>query len=98
VPTASCNGCGQEIAIPDGIKRGDIFECDCPNCAGLSLRASEKDGIWSVTPVKTASCAIGEETIILPDEVRPGNIIECHGVKQRVTYAYGAYALEKIKK
>jgi hypothetical protein len=50
-----------------------------------------------VTPVKTASCAVGEETVILPDDVRPGNIIECHGVKQSVTYEFGAYGLEKIR-
>jgi len=49
-----------------------------------------------VIPVKTASCAVGEETIILPDDVKPGDIIECHGVKQRVTYEFGAYGLEKI--
>jgi len=97
VPTASCNGCGQEIAIPDGIKRGEIFECDCPNCAGLSLRASEKDGVWSVTEVKKASCAVGDETLILSDDVKVGDIIECHGIKQRVTYAYGTYALEKTQ-
>ncbi|MGH7371943.1 MAG: hypothetical protein ACREJK_08900 [Candidatus Methylomirabilales bacterium] len=58
---------------------------------------SEKRGVWSVTEVKKASCVGGEETVILPDDVRPGDIIECHGVKQRVTYAYGAYALEKVQ-
>jgi len=58
---------------------------------------SEKRGVWSVTEVKTASCAVGEETVILPDEARPGDIIECHGVKQRVTYEFGAYGLEKIR-
>lgn len=58
---------------------------------------SEKDGVWSVTEVKQASCAVGEETLILPDDVQPGDIIECHGVKQRVTYEYGAYALERMQ-
>ena len=58
---------------------------------------SEREGVWSVTEARTASCAVGEETITLPDDVRPGDIIECHGVKQRVTYAYGTYALEKIQ-
>ncbi|MBW8058501.1 MAG: hypothetical protein FVQ86_10885 [candidate division NC10 bacterium] len=57
---------------------------------------SEKDGMWSVTEVKRASCAVGEEMVILPDEAQPGDIIECHGVKQRLTYEFGAYALEKI--
>ena len=58
---------------------------------------SETDGLWSVTEVRKASCAVGDETIILPDAAKPGDIIECHGVKQRVTYAYGAYALEKVQ-
>ena len=46
--------------------------------------------------LKTASCAVGNEVVILPDDVKPDDIIECHGIKQRVTYAYGAYALEKV--
>jgi hypothetical protein len=47
--------------------------------------------------VNKASCAIGEEAVFLPDDVRPGDIIECHGVKQRVTYEFGAYALEGVE-
>ncbi|MEE8503041.1 MAG: hypothetical protein V3T26_01155 [candidate division NC10 bacterium] len=50
-----------------------------------------------MTEVKKASCAVGEEIVILPDDVQPGDIIECHGVKQRVTYEFGAYALEKVQ-
>ena len=46
--------------------------------------------------LKTASCAVGDELVVLPDDMQPGDIIECHGVKQRVTYEYGAYALEKV--
>lgn len=47
--------------------------------------------------VKKASCAVGEEMLILPNNVQPGDIIECHGVKQRVTFEFGAYALEKVQ-
>jgi len=50
-----------------------------------------------VTEVKKASCAVGEEMVVLPDDVQPGDIIECHGVRQRVTYEYGAYALVRIE-
>ena len=50
-----------------------------------------------MTELKKASCVIGNEVVILPDDVQPGEIIECHGVKQRVTYAYGAYALVKAE-
>jgi len=58
---------------------------------------SERDGIWSVTEVKKASCAVGDEMIILADNVQPGDIIECHGVKQRVAYEFGAYALVRTE-
>ncbi len=50
-----------------------------------------------MTEVKKASCAVGNEMIILPDDVQPGDIIECHGVRQRVTYEFGAYALVKAE-
>jgi hypothetical protein len=49
-----------------------------------------------VAEVKKASCAVGEEMVFLSDDVRPGDIIECHGVKQRVTYEVGAYALQRL--
>ena len=57
---------------------------------------SRHDGEWRGTLLKRASCAAGEEEIILPDDVQPGDIIECHGVRQRVTYEYGAWALERL--
>jgi hypothetical protein len=50
-----------------------------------------------VTPVKKASCAVGDEEVILPDDVQPGDVIECHGVRQRVTYEFGAHALVKVE-
>ena len=56
---------------------------------------SGRDDEWRETLVKRASCAVGEEEVILPDDVQPGDVIECHGVKQRVTYEYGAWALER---
>jgi hypothetical protein len=57
---------------------------------------SEHGGNWSAVVLKTASCVVGDEVIFLPDDVKPGDIVECHGIKQRVTYEYGAYALEKV--
>ncbi|MFQ5658213.1 MAG: hypothetical protein ACE5G5_11775 [Candidatus Methylomirabilales bacterium] len=47
--------------------------------------------------VKKASCAVGDEMVILPDDVQPGDIVECHGIKQRVTLEFGAYALKKVQ-
>ena len=57
---------------------------------------SEQEGNWSAVVLKTASCAVGDELVILPDNVKPGDFVECHSIKQRVTYEYGAYALEKV--
>lgn len=50
-----------------------------------------------MTAVKKASCAVGDEVVILSDNVQPGDVIECHGVRQRVTYEYGAYALVRLE-
>lgn len=50
-----------------------------------------------MTEVKKASCSVGNDVVILPDDVQPGHIIECHGVRQRVTYELGAYALVKLE-
>ena len=49
--------------------------------------------MWTVVEVNRASCAVKGEVVILPDDVQPGDVIECHGVRQRVTYEFGAYAL-----
>jgi len=69
---------------------------DCPNCAGLTLRAIETARVWTVRKVKMASCPIGNEPIILPDDVQPGDIVECHGEKHQVTYEFGSYALVRV--
>jgi hypothetical protein len=53
--------------------------------------------VWTVTAVKKASCVVGDEDVILPDDVQPGDVIECHGVRQRVTYEFGAWALLKLE-
>jgi hypothetical protein len=57
---------------------------------------SEHVGTWSAVVLRTASCVVGDEVIVFPDDVQPGDVIECHGIKHRVTYEYGAYALEKV--
>ena len=54
--------------------------------------------MWTVTEVKKASCAVGDEVVILPDDIQRGAVIECHGVSQRVTYEFGAYALERLER
>lgn len=92
--TVSCPECGQALEVQPGAKAGDLI--DCPFCAGLSLRLSERERTWTATIVKKASCVLCDKVLILPDDVKPGDVVECCGVKQRVTYEYGAYALEKV--
>jgi hypothetical protein len=53
--------------------------------------------MWTVSEVKKASYAVGNEVVLLPDDVQPGDVIECHGVRQRLTYEFGAYALVKVE-
>ena len=59
---------------------------------------SEQGDAWSALALKTASCAVGGEVVFLPDAVQPGDVIECHGVRQRVTYEFGAWALVKLER
>lgn len=40
---------------------------------------------------------MGDEVVILRDDVKPGDVIECHGVRQRVSFEFGAYALVKLE-
>lgn len=47
--------------------------------------------------VPTASCPVGNERLVLPEGVRPGDLIECHGRRLRVTYEFGAWALEPLE-
>lgn len=47
--------------------------------------------------VKKASCVVCDTFLMLPDGVNPGDVVECCGVKQQLTYDYGAYALERLQ-
>lgn len=40
---------------------------------------------------------MGDEIVILPDDVKPGDVVQCHGVRQRVTYEFGTYALVRLE-
>lgn len=40
---------------------------------------------------------MGNERLVLPEGVRPGDLIECHGRRLRVTYEFGAWALEPLE-
>jgi len=68
-----------------------------PRSGSVLLAGLVREGQWTVSEVKKVSCAVGDEVVILPDNVQPGDVVECHGVKQRVTYEFGAYALVRLE-
>jgi len=92
MPKAWCQGWGRRSRSRPGSGRGisSTARTERP------LRASERDGEWTVRAVKKASCAVGDDVVILPDDVQPGDVIVYHGVRQRVTYEFGTYALVKL--
>ena len=44
--------------------------------------------------VHLVTCPTCDRAIELPADARPGDTIECCGTRYRLTYEYGAYALE----
>lgn len=92
-----CPACGQVLELGAEVRAGDVIAC--PFCAGVSLRLSEEHGKLMGKPIRKASCVCPdcEQQLELPDEATPGDILTCVcGVQHRLTYAYGAYALETL--
>ncbi len=92
--TVRCPDCGEEIALPQGGKSGDLL--DCPNCAGHALRIREGRGQWLATLAYRVSCPDCDAILTLPEDVKAGDLIECCGQKYRLTFEYGAYAAEPL--
>jgi endogenous inhibitor of DNA gyrase (YacG/DUF329 family) len=90
--TVRCPDCGEGLAVPTGARPGDLL--DCPNCAGLSLRLTEEAGAWAAAIAHHASCPSCGTSILLAPEARAGDVIACCGRAWRLTYEYGAFALE----
>jgi rRNA maturation protein Nop10 len=89
--TVICPDCGQAVDVPDGAKPGDRFEC--PFCAGTWLRWEGED---RVSRVYTVSCPVCGEDLEVPADAKPGDILTACGRPWRLTFAYGAYALEPL--
>lgn len=90
--TVRCPDCGQDIPVADGARSGDLI--DCPNCAGLALRLKEHDGQWTAAIAHRVSCPDCQQTIVLPDTAKAGDGVACCGREYRLTFEYGAFALE----
>ncbi|HKW95598.1 MAG TPA: hypothetical protein VJX92_27165 [Methylomirabilota bacterium] len=87
-----CPDCSQDIALPDGARPGELI--DCPSCAGLTLRLQEQGGRWTATIAYQVSCPDCQQTIVLPDSAKAGDRVACCGREYRLTFEYGAFALE----
>lgn len=90
-----CPGCGKAVS-DRRIERGDRFECK--RCAGLLLEVVYKGGRPALRQVPFASCPICEASLEIPEGVEPGEEVKHCGKTFRLTYAFGAYALEPISK
>jgi len=89
-----CPGCGAMCDLGAGVQVSDMVSC--ASCAGVVLRLVQQDGQYVLLEVPQASCPECETRVQLPDTVRAGETLHHCGQALRVTYAYGAYALEPM--
>jgi hypothetical protein len=54
------------------------------------------NGKWKGHQIPLVSCAVCDKIIELDEDIKPHDIIEHCGIKQKLTYEWGSYALEKI--
>jgi ssDNA-binding Zn-finger/Zn-ribbon topoisomerase 1 len=93
VVVVRCPDCGAVIALPEGVRSGDLVEC--PNCAGQALRLRQEAGRWVAMLAHRVSCPHCDEVVTVPEEAKPGDTIECCGRRYRLSYEYGAFAAEE---
>ena len=86
-----CPGCGEEVDI-SSLKEGDRFEC--ANCAGLTLELVRREGELTLRQVHRVSCPLCSQILEVPEHARAGDMMTCCGRTFRLTYEFGAYALE----
>ena len=86
-----CPGCGEEVDISD-LQEGDRF--DCVNCAGLLLELVRQEGELHLRPVPQVSCPCCSQMLEAPAHAKPGDLMSCCNRTFRLTYEFGAYALE----
>ena len=87
----SCPGCGEVVDIR-ALKEGDRFEC--ARCAGLTLELVCHAGTLALQQVHSVSCPGCDKNLEVPTETQPGDMMSCCGQTFRLTYEFGAYALE----
>ena len=91
MPSVICPGCGEEIDVSN-LTEGDRFECT--NCAGLTPELVRREGKLTLRQVHHVSCPRCNRMLEVPEHARPGDTMICCGQMFRLTYEFGAYALE----
>ncbi|MDV2495536.1 MAG: hypothetical protein RX316_04910 [bacterium] len=66
----------------------------CDVCAGSAYRLVRQEDQWALEPTPTASCPVCDEVIELNSSVQPGDTVEHCGQAFRLSFEYGAWALE----
>jgi Zn finger protein HypA/HybF involved in hydrogenase expression len=89
-----CPDCGAVVELADGVGSGDLVEC--PNCAGHALRVRQEGDRWVATLAHRVSCPECDELVTLPEDARAVDVIECCGRRYRLTFEYGAFAVEAV--
>lgn len=92
MPSLTCIGCGEEIDISNRTE-GDRFEC--AHCADLTLELVRGDGGLNLRQVHWVSCPLCTRRQEVPKDAKPGGAMVCCGRTFRLTYEFGAYALEE---
>lgn len=87
-----CPGCGREVLIREGARRGALIECG--NCAGVLFRLAAEGGREALRMVQLVSCPVCGERIPVNEGTPEGTLIRHAGASLRVTRSFGAFALE----
>lgn len=87
----SCPGCGEAIDISSR-KEGDLMEC--ASCADLMLKLMRQEGKLALRQIYRVSCPLCDKKLEVPEDARPGDTMSCCSRTFRLTYEFGAYALE----
>lgn len=91
MPFLTCLGCGEEADI-SGLKEGNRFEC--ANCASLTLELVRQEDGLTLRQVHRVSCPSCSRVLEVPKHAKAGDTMTCCGRMFRLTYEFGAYALE----
>ncbi len=89
---ALCPGCGEMKALDPEPEEGDRVLCDV--CAGSAFRLVKQKDQWAMEAISTASCPVCDEVLELDTDVQAGDMVKHCGKVFRLSFEYGAWALE----